>query len=277
VHAIHLGRAGGIAGRRSRRVHWAAAAGLVALVLVDTGLVAVIGLPSIVLAAGFVFFYDLPPVALARALVARPAVLLCDEPLSHLDANLRERLRAEIAVLAGENETTVLYITHDQVEAFALADRVGVLQAGRLVQCAPPELVYHAPLTPFVARFTGIAGELQGRIAGAAETGGRLRVETPNGPLLAAAPGDEPLKSAVTVLIRPSATHLVPTTDEGGLLGRVRDVAYRGVGYDHQVQLADGTNLAGVFAEQRRRPGEQVRVRLAPDRCFAYRAPDLTC
>jgi ABC-type Fe3+/spermidine/putrescine transport system ATPase subunit len=66
-------------------------------------------------------------VGLARALVARPAVLLCDEPLSHLDADLRERLRTEIATLARENDTTVLYITHDQAEAFALADRVGVL------------------------------------------------------------------------------------------------------------------------------------------------------
>ncbi|HXA61995.1 MAG TPA: ABC transporter ATP-binding protein [Streptosporangiaceae bacterium] len=210
-------------------------------------------------------------VALARALVARPAVLLCDEPLSNLDADLRERLRAEIATLARENDTTVVYITHDQVEAFALADRIGVLQAGQLVQCDLPESVYHAPATPFVARFTGIAGELHGRVAGRPDSAGRFRVDTPNGPLMASGRAPEPLGSAVTVLVRPAAAHLVPTTDnDGGLLGRVRDVAYRGHGYDHVVELADGTRLAGVFGEQRRQRGEEIRVQLDPGGSFAY-------
>lgn len=209
-------------------------------------------------------------VALARALVARPAVLLCDEPLSNLDADLRERLRAEIATLVRENDTTVVYITHDQVEAFALADRIGVLQAGRLVQCDVPESVYHAPATPFVARFTGIAGELHGRVAGPPDSAGGFRVDTPNGPLTASGHAAEPFGSAVTVLIRPAAAHLAPTTDDSGLPSRVRDVAYRGHGYDHLVELADGTRLAGVFAEQRRQRGEEVRVRLDPGGCFAY-------
>jgi iron(III) transport system ATP-binding protein len=210
-------------------------------------------------------------VALARALVARPAVLLCDEPLSHLDADLRERLRAEIAALARENDTTVVYITHDQVEAFALADRIGVLQAGRLVQCDLPESVYHAPATPFVARFTGVAGEMHGRVAGPRDSAGRFRVDTPNGPLTASGRESETPGSAVTVLVRPAAARLVSSADdESGLLSRVRDVAYRGHGYDHQVELADGTRLAGVFAEQRRQRGEEVRVRLDPAGCFAY-------
>ncbi|MCW2938035.1 MAG: transporter related protein [Actinomycetia bacterium] len=210
-------------------------------------------------------------VALARALVARPAVLLCDEPLSNLDADLRDRLRAEIAALARENDTTVVYITHDQVEAFALADRIGVLQAGRLVQCDLPESVYHAPATPFVARFTGIAGELHGRVAGRPDSAGRFRVDTPNGPLMASGRAPEPLGSAVTVLVRPAAAHVVPTTDtDSGLLSRVQDVAYRGHGYDHLVELADGTRLAGVFAEQRHQRGEEIRVQLDPGGSFAY-------
>jgi ABC-type Fe3+/spermidine/putrescine transport system ATPase subunit len=210
-------------------------------------------------------------VALARALVARPAVLLCDEPLSNLDADLRERLRAEIAALTRENDTTVVYITHDQVEAFALGDRIGVLQAGRLVQCDLPESVYHAPATPFVARFTGIAGELHGRVASRPDSAGRFRVDTPNGPLMASGRAPEPMGSAVTVLVRPAAAHLVPTTDtDRGLLSRVQEVAYRGHGYDHLVELADGTRLAGVFAEQRRQRGEEFRVQLDPGGCFAY-------
>ena len=214
-------------------------------------------------------------VALARALVAQPAVLLCDEPLSHLDADLRERLRTEIATLARENDTTVVYITHDQSEAFALADRIGVLEAGRLVQCDPPESVYHAPATPFVARFTGIAGELRGRISGPRDTEGRHLVDTPNGPLIATGQVSEPMGSgtAVTVLVRPAAVRLDSKTEgDSGLPSRVQHVAYRGHGYDHVVELADGTQLAGVFAEQRSPRGSEVQVHLDPGGCFAYLA-----
>ena len=222
-------------------------------------------------------------VALARALAAGPAVLLCDEPLSHLDADLRERLRTEIATLARENDTTVLYITHDQAEAFALAGQIGVLQSGRLVQCGLPETVYHAPATPFVARFTGIAGELRGQVAGPPDAAGRIPVDTPNGHVLAsvAAPGQSgaapdhsrsaPGQSgaAVTVLVRPAAARLA---GDGGLRGQVQDIAYRGHGYDHLVELADGTRLAGVFAAERRQRGEEIRVELDPGGCFAYPA-----
>ena len=206
-------------------------------------------------------------VALARALAARPAVLLCDEPLSHLDADLRERLRTEIATLARENDTTVLYITHDQGEAFALADQIGVLQSGQLVQCGLPETVYHAPATPFVARFTGVAGELHGRVVGPRDADGWIRVDTPNGPVLASEPAQGQPGAAVTVLVRPAAARL---TEDGGLRGQVEDIAYRGHGYDHLVRLADGTRLAGVFAAERRQRGEEVQVGLDPAGCFAY-------
>jgi iron(III) transport system ATP-binding protein len=206
-------------------------------------------------------------VALARALSARPAVLLCDEPLSHLDADLRERLRTEIAALARENDTTVLYITHDQKEAFALADQIGVLQSGRLVQCDLPEVIYQAPATPFVARFTGVAGELHGRVAGPRDTAGWIRVDTPNGTVLASGPAPAQLGSTVTVLVRPAAARLA---EDAGLRGRVEDIAYRGHGYDHLVRLADGTGLAGVFAAERRQRAEEVQVGLDPAGCFAY-------
>jgi iron(III) transport system ATP-binding protein len=206
-------------------------------------------------------------VALARALVARPAVLLCDEPLSHLDADLRERLRTEIATLARENDTTVLYITHDQTEAFALADQIGVLQSGQLVQCGLPETVYHTPATPFVARFTGVAGELRGQAAGPLDADGRIRVDTANGPVLASVTAPGQAGGAVTVLVRPAAARLA---DDGSLRGWVQDIAYRGHGYDHLVRLADGTRLAGVFAAERRQRGQEVQVGLDPAGCFAY-------
>jgi iron(III) transport system ATP-binding protein len=208
-------------------------------------------------------------VALARALVAGPAVLLCDEPLSHLDADLRVRLRAEIAALARENDSAVLYITHDQSEAFALADRIGVLQSGRLVQCAAPETVYHEPATPFVARFTGVSGEFQGTFAGQRDDG-LLRVETPNGTVLSSGSAPEPAGAAATVLIRPAAARLLGGMGDRGLPGLVADIAYRGPGYDHLIELTDGTRLSGVFDTARHPRGETVRVELDPAGCFAY-------
>ena len=206
-------------------------------------------------------------VALARALAARPAVLLCDEPLSHLDSDLRERLRTEIATLARENDTTVLYITHDQREAFALADQIGVLQSGRLVQCGLPETVYHAPATPFVARFTGIAGELDGRVVRPRDAAGWIAAETANGSVLASEPAKVPPGAAVKVLVRRAAVRLA---HDGGLRGLVEDIAYRGHGYDHLIRLSDGTRLNGVFAAERVNRGAEVQVVLDPAGCFAY-------
>jgi iron(III) transport system ATP-binding protein len=110
-------------------------------------------------------------VALARALIADTGLILCDEPLSNLDADLRERMRVEISSLVREAGATTVYITHDQAEAFALADHIGVLEEGVLVQSGSPEDVYHHPATPFVARFTGLAGELPVRVAGQAGDG----------------------------------------------------------------------------------------------------------
>jgi iron(III) transport system ATP-binding protein len=104
-------------------------------------------------------------VALARALIADTGLILCDEPLSNLDADLRERMRVQISALVREAGATTVYITHDQAEAFALADEVGVLEEGVLVQYGTPEDIYNQPATPFVARFTGLAGELRVKVS----------------------------------------------------------------------------------------------------------------
>jgi iron(III) transport system ATP-binding protein len=139
-------------------------------------------------------------VALARALIADTGLILCDEPLSNLDADLRERMRVEISSLVREAGATTVYITHDQAEAFALADHIGVLEEGVLVQSGAPEEVYNHPATPFVARFTGLSGELRVRvtapggdgtveIAAANGAPGRLPVMRPAGGSGAAATG----------------------------------------------------------------------------------------
>ncbi|NMO13818.1 ABC transporter ATP-binding protein [Pyxidicoccus fallax] len=107
---------------------------------------------------------QLQRVALARALVAGPRVLLLDEPLSNLDAALREELRAEIATLRARLGTTMVFVTHDQGEALALSDRIAVMNRGVIEQVDAPERLYREPATPFVAGFVGGANVLPGRV-----------------------------------------------------------------------------------------------------------------
>jgi iron(III) transport system ATP-binding protein len=147
-------------------------------------------------------------VALARALVVRPRCLLLDEPLSNLDARLRHSMRDEIRRLCKEHGLTTIYVTHDQKEALAVADRIGVMTDGRLLQVGAPADIYRRPRSRAVASFLGETNLLRGRVVEAGAAG--VRVETPAGPLVAAAdsgagaytpsPGAE-----VWVSIRPEA------------------------------------------------------------------------
>ena len=220
-------------------------------------------------------------VALARALIADTGLILCDEPLSNLDADLRERMRVEISSLVREAGATTVYITHDQAEAFALADHVGVLEEGVLVQAGTPEEVYNHPATPFVARFTGLAGELRVKVTAAAGDGaveitaadgavGRLPALRPAGPALR--PGDGAL-----LAIRPTGVSLAPAeADERHLTGRVADVAFRGRGYEYAIDLPGLGRLTGVFARHRASRGDEVGLRLDPEGCHLFPADDAT-
>ena len=138
-------------------------------------------------------------VALARALAIEPQVLLLDEPLSALDAKVRAQLRDEIRRIQLEVGTTTLFVTHDQEEALAVADRVGVMSVGRLEQLAPPAELYSAPQTPFVADFVGLTNRVRARVEGSTAflLGGSV-------PLLpGSATGPEAL-----VLVRPEGVHV---------------------------------------------------------------------
>lgn len=214
-------------------------------------------------------------VGLARAVVARPGLLLFDEPLSNLDADLRERLRVLIATLARDSGATVVYITHDQSEAFALADEIAVLHQGKLVQLGTPEQIYHQPTTLFVARFTGISGELPGRVV---EVDGEyVTIQVDGRRLRARGSGSLAIGAPALVLVRPAATRIAPSDDNGvhTLTGTVIDVAYRGRGYDHVFSFPVG-NLAGVFDRRRWARGSELSVALDPDGCVAYpRPPDV--
>ena len=216
-------------------------------------------------------------VALARAIVGSPSLILFDEPLSNLDADLREHLRLEIATLTRESGATALYITHDQGEAFALADEVAILRGGAIEQRGTPESIYRRPETPFVARFTGLAGSFTGTAA------------TKHAEYVSVRVGDHELQSTigpgvregseVTLMIRPIATRLESLPNASGgwsasgpaqaVPGRILDVAYRGRGYDHVVDCEQGV-LTSVFDERAWTRGERCLVRIDPEGCMAF-------
>jgi iron(III) transport system ATP-binding protein len=223
-------------------------------------------------------------VALARALIADTGLILCDEPLSNLDADLRERMRVEISSLVREAGATTVYITHDQAEAFALADHIGVLEEGVLVQSGSAEDVYHHPATPFVARFTGLAGELPVRVAGRGGDGAleltangvedgsvrlpALRPAAADGAGSAMKPGDDAL-----LAIRPTGALLLRSAEETPhLSGRVADVAFRGRGYEYAIDLPGLGRLTGIFARHRAERGDSVGLRLDPEGCHLFPA-----
>src|SRR5262249_7935714 len=116
--------------------------------------------------------------ALARALVAEPRLLLLDEPLSNLDALLREQMRSELRRLQKEVGVTAIYVPHDQSEALAISDRIAVMNHGRIVQIGTPQQIYRQPCNAFVAGFVGRSNVLRGTPAGAAAPGGEARIDT---------------------------------------------------------------------------------------------------
>lgn len=215
-------------------------------------------------------------VALARALVARPGLMLFDEPLSNLDADLRERLRVEISTLTREVGATALYITHDQSEAFALADYVGVLDRGRLVQLDRPEELYAKPKTPFVARFTGLAGDLPAVVDSVDLS--RHVVSTLDGCAWLSASSNVTLQKGekVRMLIRAAAVKMAALAvsgvnpQRGTLSGTVSDVAFRGIGYEHVVEVSDGYRLSGIFSDLRHSRGTGVLLSFDPEGCILF-------
>ncbi|HEY8375885.1 MAG TPA: ABC transporter ATP-binding protein, partial [Nannocystis sp.] len=170
-------------------------------------------------------------VALARALAPEPPVLLLDEPLSNLDAALRERTRGELRALLERIGITAIFVTHDQEEAFALSDRIALMDGGRLQQVGTPEELYTRPANPFVASFLGRANFLDAMVVGA--EGEMLVCEVADGVRWRAAPGRagsdaDPAAAAgfrpgdrVRVMVRPEALRLVPAAvaAEAGVIG----------------------------------------------------------
>jgi putative spermidine/putrescine transport system ATP-binding protein len=199
-------------------------------------------------------------VALARALAIEPQVLLLDEPLSALDAKVRAQLRDQIRRIQLEVGITTLFVTHDQEEALAIADRVGVMRDGRLEQLAPPTDVYSRPATPFVAEFVGLTNRLAGTVSG-----GTVAVRGRDLPLVDLSTPAGP----VTALVRPEAVTLASDSsgESGPLVGTVIATTFLGATSRVTVDLGDTTILAQLTtADASELPaGSRVSLTIRPD------------
>ena len=188
--------------------------------------------------------------ALARALVNEPKVLLLDEPLSNLDAKLREETRTELRDLVKRLGITTVYVTHDQLEALTMSDVVAVMEQGRIIQTSSPTDIYKHPASRFVASFIGQTNFLTGTVSSLAKDNELGTVDTKSGELHCVLPKDARLGQDVTVVVRPEDIHLYEASSDhdNRIEGKVEAIVYMGEALDCQVALGD----------------HQVRLRLHP-------------
>ena len=208
-------------------------------------------------------------VALARALVYAPALLLLDEPLSNLDAKLREQMRFEIRALQKKLALTILYVTHDQAEAMTLSDRIAVVERGGFEQVGTPSEVYEAPATPFVAEFFGRILRFEGRMAKNGTgcridlrgNGGHIALRNDRGNLFN---DGEP----VCIMTRPEDIEILPDDklESNQLPAKILQTDYLGDHFEYHIQIAGGIFVLPASKKQRYPVGAEVRLNLDPDR-----------
>jgi ABC-type Fe3+/spermidine/putrescine transport system ATPase subunit len=216
-------------------------------------------------------------VALARALVFSPKVLLLDEPLSNLDAQLREEMRRELKSLQQRVHITVIFVTHDQIEALSLSDRIAIMKFGVLEQVGTPEEVYYHPATPFVRDFLGKTFLLPGKVSGVA--GQQVNVEVQG---IAAAPlilqqssvvssanGSPAVGQGVMVAIRPEQISILGTTGGDGrpntIQANLQAVHFLGDRYEYTVEIGSETRVLVSPASQQVKRGDKIFLELKPE------------
>ncbi len=214
-------------------------------------------------------------VALARTLAVSPRLLLLDEPFAALDKNLRLDMQIEVKRIQRELSITTIMVTHDQEEALSMADRVAVMNAGRVEQFAPPESIYDHPESLFVAQFIGTANLIKGRLhAGLDGTGSGFAFEPEVGGALQLSAARPCSRSGAALLsVRPEHWQLLPADAAAGLAATVRMVLPLGPTVVHELELADGTPIKVTTVRTggapRLQPGSAVRVGLGADAAVA--------
>lgn len=206
-------------------------------------------------------------VSLARALVVKPRCLLLDEPLSNLDAGLRIEMRREIRRIVKENGLTGIYVTHDQEEALAMADRMAVLSEGKIAQVGSPEEVYRKPSSSYVAGFIGETNLIRGRVR--EESQGYCFVQTEGGALVGkvTAEGWQPGRNGrVIVSVRPEAWRLHVKGGENPLAGTVKERSYLGQRIEYQVDTLIGRQqVVEMNPHVIHEPGDEVLLHARHD------------
>ncbi len=202
-------------------------------------------------------------VALARALVIRPKVLLFDEPLSNLDAQLRVRMRGELREVQNRLGITSVYVTHDQEEAFSIADLVAIMNQGKLTQLGSPIDLYRRPVDRFVAEFVGLSNVVSAELVQSNAEGADIRVL---GQVIHSQQPPENPEAAISVVLRPEAIRITGRSKEG-IPARVRTLAYVGPLLRYTVAIeGDGTelmvDLSNPAAEEFYEEGAEVSIEL---------------
>ena len=205
-------------------------------------------------------------VALARAVVTQPMVLLMDEPLSNLDARLREEMRLELKKIANSIGVTTLYVTHDQAEALSLGDKICVMNEGAIQQVGSPEEIYSRPPNRFVAEFIGEMNFVKGKVIGPG------KVDSPLGERSCAVPPDCQVGDTVTLAIRPHHLDLAqgPGQDSQSAEGTILSKTYLGDAVLFEVELADLTLLVRLPGEAVFTAGQRVSVISPTDHWHIY-------
>lgn len=209
---------------------------------------------------------EMQRVALGRALVRKPRIFLMDEPLSNLDAKLRETLRIELGRLQREVQSTTLFVTHDQIEAMTMADRVGVLRDGVLVQVGTPRDIYDYPATTFVAKLVGVP---RINLFGAAKSDGMVRVQ--DSVLQIPAPANLALPDAFTLGFRPEDVQITP---EGEFNGRVTLIEPLGAETVVHIKSGNRDVLSSVNGIASFPIGSEVRYRIIQERLHFFNTAD---
>jgi iron(III) transport system ATP-binding protein len=207
-------------------------------------------------------------VALARALVAAPKVILFDEPLSNLDAKLREETRKELRTFLGKLQITAVYVTHDRVEALALSDSIAVMRAGQIVETGTPKKIYFDADHRFVADFIGRANLVKATVH--AEEGGHTIVDCGLGRIVCQQRAI-PIGSEATLCIRPEFIRIVKGAAPAGsnlVNGKIESLVFVGEAYEAEIRVGDEQLLAKIDPDAQLNEGAAVSFTLDPAHCL---------